>query len=294
MKIHGLACSRIVCLPPPQQNENRPSLQSPSLSVFKSPKLRLFAVRSNEDGPTLTEEYSTRQSPDAVRKEILDCYKLINKLGRGAVYFGSARTDVSHLHYLKSKELAHEVALLLKCTSWTGAGPGLMDAVTRGAIGAQQPVGGFRVAKEGGVWVESSVHPYLATETYFTCRFFSARKHGLAEAGVRNSAVDRTAFVCLPGGIGTLDEVFEIMTLIQLNRLGSAFPVPFLMLNYDDFYTHLLRFMATGQDWGTVRPGEFESICRVCTSNVDALEYLADFYGVPQHDRGFRLRLQEC
>lgn len=110
---------------------------------------------------------------------------------------------------------------------------------------------------------------------------------------MRHNASHHTAFICLPGGIGTLDEVFEIITLIQLNRLGSSFLVPFLILNYDDFYTELLRFMATCEDWGTIRPGEFESICRVCTSNLDALEYLADFYRVAEHDRVFRRRLQE-
>lgn len=311
MKIHGLVSPRILCLPTRNDKPTKCrtlqslSLRAPPLSSivhFSEPgkgqsrlQMSLFAIQANEEegGPTLTEEYSTRQSPDAVRKEILDCYKLIDSLGRGAVYFGSARTSVDHSHYLKAKELAHEVALLLNCTSWTGAGPGLMDAVMKGAMEAKHPVGGFRIAMEGGSWVQSSVHPYLANETYYTCRFFSARKHGLVEAGVRNSASDRTSFICLPGGLGTLDEVFEIIALIQLNRLGSSFPVPFLILNYDGYYTLLLRFMTTCQDWGTIRPGEFESVCHVCTSNLDALEYLADFYGVAEHDRVFRHRLQE-
>ena len=109
---------------------------------------------------------------------------------------------------------------------------------------------------------------------------------------MRNNSFDRTAFICFPGGIGTLDELFEILTLIQLDRIGSSFPVPFLFLNYDDFYTHLLRFMATCKEFGTVGEGEFEKLCHVSTSNLDALEYLADFYDIAEHDRHFRHRLQ--
>ncbi|KAG0569364.1 hypothetical protein KC19_6G085100 [Ceratodon purpureus] len=163
----------------------------------------------------------------------------------------------------------------------------------RGVASQQAPVGGFRISKEAGSWSQSSTHPYLETATYLTCRFFSARKHGLVEAAVRNNLSDRTAFICLPGGIGTLDELFEILTLIQLDRIGSSFPVPFLFLNYDDFYTNLLRFMATCKEHGTVREGEFEKLCYVSTSNLDALEYLADFYGIAEHDRLFRHRLQD-
>ncbi|XP_024395533.1 uncharacterized protein [Physcomitrium patens] len=241
---------------------------------------------------SLREEYSGRQSPEEVRKEIINCYKLVEKLGRGAVYFGSARTKIDHSHYLQAKELAHDVALLLDCTSWTGGGPGMMDAATQGALEAKKPVGCFNIAKEAGTWVTRYVHPYLATQMYFTCRFFTARKHGLVEAGVRNNVPDRTAFICLPGGMGTLDELFEVVALKQLDRIGSSFPVPFLILNYDNFYTDLLKFLTKCEDWGTVRAGEFESICHVSTSNLDALEYLADFYGISEQDRLFRNRPQ--
>ena len=93
--------------------------------------------------------------------------------------------------------------------------------------------------------------------------------------------------IALPGGIGTLDEIFEVLTLIQLERLGSEFPVPFLLMNYGSFYTKLLAFMDECERWGTVSKGEVSSLWKVCSRNVEALEYLADFYDIPLQERNF-------
>lgn len=114
------------------------------------------------------------------------------------------------------------------------------------------------------------------------CRFFSARKHGLVDAAVRTSNRDKTAVVVLPGGIGTLDEAFEILALIQLERIGSALPVPFVLMNYDGFYLKLLEFLDVCEDRGTVSKGEVSSLWKVCNSNLEALAYLAQFYDVNQ------------
>ncbi|PWA74823.1 putative cytokinin riboside 5'-monophosphate phosphoribohydrolase LOGL5 [Artemisia annua] len=208
------------------------------------------------------------------------CYDLIRRLGRGVVYLGSARMGPGHEHYIQTQELAREVANLLGCTSWSGAGPGLMDAATQGALQAGKPVGGFKIGKEANEWTSTNYHPYLPSHTYLTCRFFSARKHGLVDAAVRASKQDRTAVIVLPGGIGTLDEAFEILALIQLERIGSALPVPFLLMNYDSFYSKLLDFLDVCEDWGTVSKGEVSSLWKVCNSNSEALAYLKDFYDI--------------
>ncbi|CAN0892081.1 hypothetical protein LINGRAPRIM_LOCUS141 [Linum grandiflorum] len=150
-----------------------------------------------------------------------------------------------------------QMAKLLDCTSWTGAGPGLMDAATKGALKAGKPVGGFKIVK---------------------FRFFSARKHGLVDAAVRMKASDRTAVVVLPGGIGTLDEMFEILALVQLERIGSEFPVPIIVMNYDSFYKKLLEFLDDCECQGTVSKGEVPSLWKICDNNFEALAYLADFY----------------
>lgn len=97
---------------------------------------------------------------------------------------------------------------------------------------------------------------------------------------MRNDPSDRTVVVALPGGVGTLDEIFEILALIQLERIGSKFPVPFVLLNYDGYYTKLLEFMDVCEQWGTVARGEVDALWKVCNSNFEALEYLAEFYGI--------------
>nr|CAB3494068.1 unnamed protein product [Digitaria exilis] len=194
----------------------------------------------------------------------------------------------AELTVLSSKQIAQ----LLDCTTWTGAGPGLMDAAIKGALEADKPIGGFKIAKEAGEWTTSNFHPYLPPETYLTCRFFSARKHALVDAVVRSSPADKTAVIALPGRIGTLDELFEIMALIQLERIGSALPVPFLLLNYDSYYSKLLDFLNDCQDWGTVAPGEVASLWKVCDGNYEALEYLAEFYNVPAAKRNYQISPQ--
>jgi len=112
------------------------------------------------------------------------------------------------------------------------------------------------------------------------------------DAAVRSSPTDRTAVVALPGGVGTLDELFEIMALIQLERIGSALPVPFVLLNYDSYYSKLLDFLNDCQEWGTVAPGEVASLWKVCDGNHEALEYLAEFYNVPAAQRSYQISPQ--
>ncbi|CAA7048390.1 unnamed protein product [Microthlaspi erraticum] len=229
---------------------------------------------------SVSEDFVERKSPLEVKKELEICFDLIHRLGRGIVYLGSARIPPSHSHYLQAQELSREAANLLDCTTWSGAGPGLMDAVTKGALEAEKPVGGIKIEKEAGEWTASKFHPYLPPQNYHTCRFFSARKHGLVDAVIRNNVSDKTAVIALPGGIGTLDEMFEILALIQLKRIGSSLRVPFILMNYDSFYSKLLEFMESCENLGTVAKGEVSALWKVCNSNSEALAYLAEFYGL--------------
>ncbi|GMP65162.1 hypothetical protein CsSME_00026090 [Camellia sinensis var. sinensis] len=81
----------------------------------------------------------------------------------------------THPHYLQALELGKEAR----------AGPGLMDAATKGAMQAGKPVGGFKISKEAGEWTATNFHPYLPSETYLTCR--SAMRFFMGQCGLEGS-----------------------------------------------------------------------------------------------------------
>ena len=108
-----------------------------------------------------------------------------------------------------------------------------------------------------------------------------------ARAGVRANPHDRTAFFLLPGGVGTLDEAFEVLALMQLRRIGSTRQVPFLVMNYDGVYDGLLDFLNRDMvEYGGLREGELEPHWHECRSNAEALAYLAAFYAREDDDDG--------
>ncbi|XP_010500627.1 PREDICTED: uncharacterized protein LOC104777984 [Camelina sativa] len=267
-----------------------PKMSSPSPTPKRDPiclnmrfghPIRAYSARVLKCRSVVSEDFVERSSPSEVKKELDICFDLIHRLGRGILYIGSARIPPNHSHYLQAQELSREAANLLDCTTWSGAGPGLMDAVTKGALEAEKPVGGIKIEEEAGEWTASKFHPYLPPQNYHTCRFFSARKHGLVDAVMRNNVSDKTAVIALTGGIGTLDEMFEILLLIQLKRIGSVLPVPFIVMNYDSFYSKLLEFIESCEILGTVSKGEVSALWKVCNSNFEALTYLAEFYDLP-------------
>ena len=77
-----------------------------------------------------------RASVAAIAEEVATAYGVVEANGRGAVYLGSSRIGRGEKQYEASKELAREVGTLLGCTTWSGIGPGLMDAVTMGGLKA--------------------------------------------------------------------------------------------------------------------------------------------------------------
>jgi predicted Rossmann-fold nucleotide-binding protein len=230
-----------------------------------------------------------RESVDAISRELETIYSLVESNGRGAIYLGSSRIKEGHDVFERSKRLATSVALLLECTTWSGIGPGLMDAVTLGGLEANGKASGILILmgekeeQTGKITRQKTrKHPYLKESQYCACSFFSARKHGLVDAGVRDGKEStKTAFFCLPGGIGTLDEFAEILTLFQLRRIGSEEKVPFVLMNYDGVFDKLLEFITEScVEHGLVNRGEMEEHLKVCSTNEEALAYLKEFYAL--------------
>ena len=218
-----------------------------------------------------------RGSAAAVQRELLACYELIEEMGRGVVYYGSARLKADSPHFVRSRELGKMVSTLLGTPTWTGGGPGMMEAASLGAMDAGQLVGGIRIEREAGTKVRSAAQSYLKPECTVFCKFLSPRKVALVDAGVRKRIEDRTAYVFLPGGLGTMDELFELFTLYQLHKLGTDHPVPVIIVNYDGFYDCLLDFIKTMQGHGTVGAGEYDQMV-VMETNEEVVTYLKDYY----------------
>jgi uncharacterized protein (TIGR00730 family) len=132
---------------------------------------------------------------------------------RKATIFGSARTKLDHPTYEQAKTLASRLAAL----DWmvvTGAGPGIMAAGLDGA-GPDHAFGvNIRLP------FEQTPNPYVTTDRLLTMKYFFTRKLMLMK--------ESHGFVSLPGGFGTLDETFELLTLIQT---GKASPAPIVLLD---------------------------------------------------------------
>ncbi len=158
--------------------------------------------------------------------EFIHGFRRFHFLGPCVSVFGSARFPGTHPHYALAREIGAALARA-GFTVMTGGGPGIMEAANRGAKDAHgRSVGcNIRLPKE------QKPNPYL--DDFITFRHFFVRKVMLVKYSY--------AFVALPGGFGTLDEIFETSTLIQTGKI-EEFPV---VLVGRDYWAPLLDFMRT-------------------------------------------------
>lgn len=138
--------------------------------------------------------------------EFLRGFRRLHWVGPCVTVFGSARFEEDHPYYAMGRELGAEIARM-GFTVMTGGGPGLMEAANRGAMDANGRSVGCNIELPH----EQHPNPYL--DTFIEFRYFFVRKVMLAKYSY--------AFVALPGGYGTLDELFEIATLIQTGKIRN-------------------------------------------------------------------------
>ncbi len=232
-----------------------------------------------------------RRSVEEMKKELVASYELIEKQGRGVVYFGSARSKPGDSDYEAGRELGREVAQLLGVTSWSGAGPGAMEAPLRGAKEAGGKIGGIkiRLTHEDNAF-EQEVSSVFSQEEVAICNFFGPRKVGLVDAGMAEKKGDKRGFFFLPGGFGTEDEFFEILTLAQLDKVGSADKVPVLLMNYGGYFDTKIKWMKEMVQRGKVSEKDL-NLFTVCNTNEEALDHLANTYSIPDEKRTYKGRL---
>ncbi len=148
--------------------------------------------------------------------EFAQGFEEMSDVGKAVTIFGSARLGADHPDYQKAMQLAFDLAKH-GYTVLTGGGPGIMEASNKGAIEAEGRSVGLNIALPH----EQAPNPYQTDSLNF--RYFFVRKVMLVKYA--------TAFVCFPGGFGTIDELFEALTLIQTKKI-LPFPVFLVGVEY--------------------------------------------------------------
>jgi uncharacterized protein (TIGR00730 family) len=148
--------------------------------------------------------------------DFLRGFRVLHFVGPCVTVFGSARVKIDNPHYELAREMGEAIARL-GFTVMTGGGPGLMEAANRGA----KEVGGRSVGCSIELPIEQIPNAYL--DRCVSMHYFFVRKALLVKYSY--------AFVIMPGGAGTLDEMFEALTLIQTGKIRN-FPIVLMGTEY--------------------------------------------------------------
>ncbi|HEY5857952.1 MAG TPA: TIGR00730 family Rossman fold protein [Aldersonia sp.] len=161
-----------------------------------------------------------------IQSEFVEGFAALAEIPPAVTVWGSARTPPDHPEYALGRELGAALAAAGYAVI-TGGGPGLMEAVNRGACEA----GGYSIGLGIELPFEQSLNDWVDLGINF--RYFFARKTMFVKYA--------QALICLPGGFGTLDELFEALTLVQTGKI-TRFPV---VLVGSAYWTGLLDWMRT-------------------------------------------------
>jgi len=199
--------------------------------------------------------------------EFAEGFEALGDLGRAVTVFGSARGVLDPTCYAKAERLGTSLARSGYAVL-TGGGPGIMEAANKGAFDA----GGRSVGLNIDLPHEQAPNPYQTDEVAF--RYFFVRKVMLVKYA--------SAFVVFPGGFGTLDELFESLTLIQTLKI-HPFPV---FLVGSEFWRGLVGWIETALAVrGTISPGDLHLFKVV--DEVEGIPAAIDAYHIRSDRAGF-------
>jgi len=210
-----------------------------------------------------------------ILREFIRGFRKLHFVGPCVTVFGSARFVETHPYYALGRQMGGAIARD-GFTVITGGGPGIMEAANRGA----REAGGRSVGCNIVLPFEQKANPYCDIVVDFN--YFFVRKVMLVKYSY--------AFVVLPGGLGTMDELFEALTLIQTKKI-SSFPVVLLGV---DYWRPLVEFLRRMVDASTISAPDLnlllltdsvEEAARHITENT-VLKY--DLRRVPRRSRLLR------
>jgi uncharacterized protein (TIGR00730 family) len=195
-----------------------------------------------------------------IGEEFLEGFAAVERIGRpGVTVFGSARVREGHPAYAQALEVGKRLAEAGFAVV-TGGGPGVMEAANRGA----REGGGVSVGFNIELPHEQRENPYL--DISLTFRHFYARKTMFVKAA--------EGFIIFPGGFGTLDELFEALTLIQTRKV-LHFPVVLVDRGYWDGLLDWVESRVLAE--GMISPEDLE-LLTVTDSTDEAVEKIIECY----------------
>ncbi len=194
--------------------------------------------------------------------EFIRGFRALYRLGPCVTVFGSARFREEHPYYQLGREMGSRLARA-GFTVMTGGGPGIMEAANRGAKEAGGTSIGFNITLPH----EQKPNPYL--DRWIEFRYFFVRKVMLVKYSY--------AFVVLPGGFGTMDEVFETLTLMQTDKIAD-FPLVIMGVSY---WQRLMEFIhAKMVNEGTIAAHDLDLV-RLTDSPDEAMAVILE--GASRH-----------
>lgn len=197
-----------------------------------------------------------------VMAEFVDGFEKMAKIGPCVSIFGSARTKPDNKYY----QLAEEIAFKLTREGYgviTGGGPGIMEAANKGAKAG----GGRSVGLNIELPFEQYSNPYIDSDKLITFDYFFVRKVMFMKYA--------QGFVVLPGGFGTLDELFEALTLIQTNKIGR-FPIILVGKNYWSGMLSWIKTVLLDEEYN-ISPENLDLFTILDTAD-EAVKHIMDFY----------------
>lgn len=197
-----------------------------------------------------------------IMSEFVEGYERLGKIGPCVSIFGSARTKPGTPYY----ELAEEIAFKLTKNDYgviTGGGPGIMEAGNKGAKKGK----GISVGLNIDLPFEQEGNPYIDNDKLINFDYFFVRKVMFVKYA--------QGFIVLPGGFGTLDELFEAITLIQTTKTGK-FPI---ILVGKSFWSGMLKWVKEVllEQEKNISPGDLDLMVLVDTAD-EAVAEINKFY----------------
>ena len=197
-----------------------------------------------------------------VLAELVDGFERLNQIGPCVAIYGSARTKPDQKYYKETVELAQE---LVKegFGIISGGGPGIMEAANKGA----HLQGGTSVGLNIELPFEQGGNQYVDKDKHINHRYFFIRKVMFVKYS--------QALIAMPGGFGTLDELFETITLIQTNKLTK---VPVILYG-SDYWKGLKDWIEQTVlgEFGNISPVDMNLIPLVDTKE-DVIKIIHDWY----------------